>query len=458
MINERRSKIVAKIADNRSEVPFLKSVVEAGADVMWLNTAHQDEPGTLGVIERIREVSHDLPILVDTKGPEVRTKNVETPLEVKPGDKVVLTGDLSVAGPNVVHVTYPNFHREVPAGESIFYDDASMELVVESADESGLTCVAKSGATIKNKKSLNIPNVHIELPALTEKDRGFVHFCAKHNVDYIIHSFMRSKADIDEIRDILKEYPDYRGGIIAKIENREGFDNLREILEHCDGLMVARGDLGAEVPLEEMTYMQKKMVEACLEMGKYCIVATQALDSMIKNPRPTRAEVTDVANAVLDGTCAVSMSGETAYGDYPVEATTTMGRIMRYTEQVRDELVHFTAKPTVASPAYARAAEIVAAADESEAPSIVMLDADRELAQAVSAYRPHAVVIAVTDKPEVVRELGLAYAVRPVRASAAEAGATVARILADKPHLAHGKVVIVAADGSFKVTGAEEIR
>jgi pyruvate kinase len=217
-MNFRKTKIVAKIADNKSEIDFLKTLKNAGADVWWINTAHQEEAESLEVIKRMREVSTDMPILLDTKGPEVRTKNVENPINVKTGDFITFTGDLSVTGENIVNVTYPNFANEVPVGEVVLYDDASVGLEVVEKTDKGIKCIVKNDGVIKNKKSLNIPNVHIELPALTEKDQRFVHFCAKNGVDYVIHSFVRNKADIFEIKDILKNYQEYKGKIIAKIE------------------------------------------------------------------------------------------------------------------------------------------------------------------------------------------------------------------------------------------------
>lgn len=414
---DRKSKIVAKIADNKSDVAFLKNLFEAGADIAWLNTAHQDEPATLEVIERIRSVSTRIPIMIDTKGPEVRTKNVEKPIEVKAGDKLIFTGDLTYIGQNVVQVTYSNFHNEIPVGTSIFYDDASIETVVQEKTAKGLVCVVKSSGLIKNKKSLNIPGIHIKLPALTDKDKGFIHFCAKNNVDYIAHSFVRNKKDLMEIKDILKKYPNYTGKIISKIENREGFDNLNEILANSEGIMVARGDLGAEVPLPELPYMQKKMVEGALKTGKYCIVATQVLDSMIKNPRPTRAEVTDCANAILDGTGAISMSGETAYGDYPREATMTMASVMKYTEEKRDELVHFTQVPKLSGTVGNKAKSIVAQAAKIKASAVVVMSNNIALSRALAAYRPTCVVLPVGLGEHDARELMLAYAVRPILAS-----------------------------------------
>jgi pyruvate kinase len=443
MINTRKSKIVAKIADNRCEVPFLKSLFEAGADVAWLNTAHQDEAATDMVIANIRKISTTIPILIDTKGPEIRTKGLETPLEIKAGDSIILTGDSTYTGPNVILVSYPNFHNEVPVGKSVLYDDASIEFVVEEKLEKGIRCVVKSNGLIKKKKSLNIPGVHIHLPALSEKDASFIHYCAKNNVDYIIHSFVRNKEDIFEIKNILKQYPNYKGKILSKLENREGFDNVREILEHSDGLMVARGDLGAEVPIEELPYMQKKMVEAALEMGKYCIVATQVLESMIKNPRPTRAEITDASNAILDGSGAISMSGETAYGDYPFEATKTMGKIMAYTELKRDELVHFAATPKVSSGEYTFAKKAVAEADSKKVAAIVVVAKDMEITRALSAYRPNAVVVpACTDEWD-MRELMMAYAARPLMVKALDKAAAVKMA---KESLPKGSLIMVISE------------
>lgn len=412
----RKSKIVAKIADNKSEIPYLQALKEAGADVWWLNTAHQDEPATLDVIKRLRAVSTRMPILLDTKGPEIRTKNVDVPFEVKTGDTIIFTGDLSYKGQNVVQVSYPNFHNEVPVGSQVLYDDASIETKVVEKVKNGIKCVVKGKGLIKNKKSLNIPDVHIALPALTEKDKSFVHFCAKNDIDFIIHSFVRNKEDIFEIKDILKAYPDYKGRILSKIENREGFDNLAEILDNSDGIMVARGDLGAEVPMEELPFLQKKMVTMALEKGKYCIVATQALDSMIKNPRPTRAEVTDVANAILDGSGAVSMSGETAYGDYPVEATDMMARIMKYTELKRDELVHFEAEP-VKGKIFKTAKDLLKKAAKAKADGIIVVSPKAEVTKALAALRPAVPVLPIGLSEGDARNVTMAYAVRPIHSN-----------------------------------------
>jgi len=410
----RKSKIIAKIADNNAAPEYLKSLIEAGVDIMWLNTAHQGEEEAIKVVEDIRAVSDQkMSIMLDTKGPETRTKGIETPFEIKKGSHVLFTGDLSQVGENVIGVDYPNFHKEIPVGELISYDDNSISFIVEEVTENGLKCIVKNDGLIKSKKSLNVPNVHINLPSLTPKDVGFIHFCAKNNIDWIIHSFVRNVQDLNDIKEILKEYPEYKGKIVAKIENREGFDNRDEILDNCDGLMVARGDLMAEVPLEELPYMQKKMVESTLKKGKYCIVATQVLKNMVKNPSPTRAEVLDVGNSVLDGTHGISMSDETAFGDYPLEATNVMHRIMKYTEDKRDELVHFKAEPVSTLPEFAWAKEVVEKA-KSEKVTAIVTKISLEANKALSAYHPTAVVYAGAADIMDFRNMTLGYALVPV--------------------------------------------
>jgi pyruvate kinase len=411
----RKSKIIAKIADNNAAPEYLKSLIDAGIDVMWLNTAHQGEEEAIKVVEDIRTVSDQkMCILLDTKGPETRTKGIENPMEIKKGDYVVFTGDLTkVGGDKIIGVDYPNFHNEIPVGELISYDDNSVSFIVEEIVDGGIKCVVKNDGTIKSKKSLNVPGVHINLPSLTPKDVSFVHFCAKNNIDFIIHSFVRNIQDLNDIKEILKEYPEYKGKIIAKIENREGFDNRDEILDNCDGLMVARGDLMAEVPLEELPYMQKKMVESTLKKGKYCIVATQVLKNMVKNPSPTRAEVLDIGNAVLDGTHGISMSDETAFGDYPLEATNVMHRVMKYTEDKRGELVHFTVEPVLTSTEYVWAKEVVEKARLEKVTAIVT-KISLEANKAISAYHPTVTVYAGVSDIMDFRNMCLGYALTPI--------------------------------------------
>jgi pyruvate kinase len=448
-INFRKTKILGKIADNKSEVPFLKTVFDAGLDIAWLNTAHQGEDDALALLGRIKEVSPHVAVMVDTKGPEVRTKNVEESFEVKRGETAYVSGNLehrTEGGYHMFHVDYPNFHNEVPVGTVILYDDATVGFVVEEKVGDALRCTVQNDGKIKNKKSINTPGVHIELPALTEKDKSFIRFCGRNNVEYIIHSFVRGKEDLLAIKAITDEFPGYAPRVMSKIENREGFDNLSEILDYSDGAMVARGDLGAEVPFEEMPFMQKKMIEMCVKRGKSCVVATQVLDSMIKNPRPTRAEVLDVANAVLEGSGAVSMSGETAYGDYPVEATTLMSNVMMYTENKKDELTHHAFLPEASSPEYILAKEIADAAKAAGAKAIFAAVSNSALYYALSGWRPSCIVVAATSAEIDAKQLMLYYAIRPVHIDNPTISALRAGIDADGFE-AGDKIVVVSEEG-----------
>ncbi len=413
-MNERKTKIVARIADNNCEVEYLTKLFNAGVDVMWLNTAHQTEETSMQVINNIRQVSDKISILIDTKGPEVRTKNVETPLEVKKGDIITFTGDLEFSGENVVHVDYPNFHNEIPVGELITYDDTSISTIVVEKFDRGIKCEIQNPGTFKNKKSINVPNVYLKLPSLTPKDVGYIHFAAKNNVDFVIHSFVRNVQDLNDIKAIFAEHPEYKGKILSKIENREGFDNIESILENSDGIMVARGDLMAEVPMEELPYMQKKMVAAAVRKSKYCIVATQVLKSMVTNSSPTRAEVCDIGNAVLDGTTAISMSDETAYGSYPVEATTVLNRVTRYTEKMRDELHHFAVLPESTDDAHTFAKEVVATAKTAGAKAIVTAFTNVAWNKALGSFHPVCPVVAGTSSLEDFRDMMMGFALRPV--------------------------------------------
>jgi pyruvate kinase len=456
-INFRKTKILGKIADNKADEPFLKSVFDAGLDIAWLNTAHQGEEEAIVLIERIRTLAPHVAIMIDTKGPEVRTKNIAAPFEAKKGEAVYLSGNLEYKkeGANVIYLDYSNFHNEVPAGTVALYDDATVGIIVQEKEGDALKCVFQNNGIIKNKKSINTPGVHIELPALTEKDKSFIRFCGKHNIEYIIHSFVRSKQDLLDIKAITDEYPAYKPKVVSKIENREGFDNLPEILNYSDGMMVARGDLGAEVPFEEMPFMQKKMVEMAFKAGKSSVVATQVLDSMIKNPRPTRAEVLDVANAILEGSGAVSMSGETAYGEYPVEATTLMSNVMKYTESKMDELTHYGFSPEVNTPAFAKAKEIVAHAKAEGAKAIFAAVANDELYYALSAWRPSAVVVAAVNTEISTRQLVLYYAIRPVFIETPSIAALLSKI--DTSDFApEDKITVVTEDG-FKTVAFKDV-
>ena len=323
----KHTKIVATVSDLRCEVEFIKSLYDEGMNVVRMNTAHMDFDGISKVVNNTRAVSDQLAVLLDTKGPEIRTTKCDDKIVVEGGQKVKVTGNPEkMSSAECIYVSYLDMVKDVSVGNPILFDDGEIELLVESKDDDYLYCVATNNGEIGSRKSVNVPNDSINLPALTEKDRNNIIHSMSVGIDFIAHSFVRSAKDIKEIQDILDAHnSDVK--IIAKIENQEGVDNIQEILEVVHGVMVARGDLGIEIPQEKIPGIQRHLIRECVKAKKPVIVATQMLHSMIKNPRPTRAEVADIANAIYYRTDAVMLSGETAYGDYPVEAVKTMASV-----------------------------------------------------------------------------------------------------------------------------------
>ena len=325
----KQTKIVCTIAHNRCEPDFIKSLFDAGMNVARLNTAHIEIEDAAEIVKNLRSVSDRIGILIDTKGPEVRIRDLETPLEVTTGEILSVSADQQPE--RGFCVNYDAFVKEVPVGSDLLIDDGEIHLTVEDKQDDLLLCKVTNSGEIKNRKSVNVPGVNMRMPSLTEKDARFVEWACENDIEFIAHSFVRNRDDVMAIQSIL----DRRKSpikIIAKIENREGIDNLEAILDAAHGIMVARGDLGIEVPAEEVPNIQKMMIRTAIRKVKPVITATQMLHSMIDNPRPTRAEVSDVANAIYDGTDALMLSGETAYGTYAVEAVQTMTNIAQKVE------------------------------------------------------------------------------------------------------------------------------
>ena len=333
----KQTKIVASISDRRCDVDFIKQLFEAGMNVVRMNTAHASREGFEALIANVRAVSNRIAILMDTKGPEVRTTANAEPIPYKTGDKVKIVGnpDLETTR-ECIAVSYPNFVSDLNIGGMILIDDGDLELEVIDKTNDYLLCEVKNDATLGSRKSVNVPGVRINLPSLTEKDRNNILYAIEKDIDFIAHSFVRNRQDVLDIREILDAHnSDIK--IIAKIENQEGVDNIDEILEVADGVMVARGDLGIEVPQERIPGIQRVLIRKCILAKKPVIVATQMLHTMINNPRPTRAEVTDIANAIYYRTDALMLSGETAYGKYPVEAVRTMTKIAAQAEKDKSD-------------------------------------------------------------------------------------------------------------------------
>lgn len=406
----RKTKIVATISNKNCSVPFLKDLFAAGMNVVRLNTAHMNHEDALDVINNTRAVSESIGILLDTKGPEIRTCLSDEPLSVKFGDIVRIKG-----GPdekshdNIICVSHADFVADVPVGSSILIDDGLLALAVEDKNEEYLICTAENDGIINQRKSINIPSVHVTLPALSEKDKGFIAFAADNDLDFIAHSFVRNKKDLMAVQSILDEK---KSGIkiIAKIENSEGVENLSEILDHCYGIMIARGDLAVEIPTEQIPLIQKRIITQCIENRKPVIVATQMLHSMIESPRPTRAEVSDVANACLDHTDALMLSGETANGKYPELAVRIMAKIAIEVEADNTGNIDVPYSSENKINAYlAKAA--VKAAIRLQTKAIVADSLTGKSILALAAYRgPNVIYAQVYDK-RVARQLSLSYGV-----------------------------------------------
>lgn len=408
----KRTKIVATISDKRCDVGFLRDLHEAGMNVVRLNTAHQTLDEAMKVVRNVREVSENIALLIDTKGPEVRTTGIEVPIRVEKGDVVHMSGNLQLKGERMIHVSYDNFVRDVAIGAKVLIDDGDVELVVSGKQEDVLELVASNPGEIKNRKSINVPGANMNLESLSDKDRTFIEFAIDNNLDFIAHSFVRNKQDVKVIQDILDER-NSNIKIIAKIENQEGVDNIDEILDHVYGVMVARGDLAIEIDAEKIPRIQRMIVGKCIESKKPVIIATQMLHTMIDHPRPTRAEVSDIANAVFMGTDAIMLSGETAYGDYPLEAVRVMTRVADANESTTPpdsnrNLIRINNEITAA---LARVA--VRMTTMLPIKAIVVDTISGRTARYLSAFRGGLSVYARCYDKRVMRELSLSYGVQP---------------------------------------------
>ena len=408
----KRTKIVATISDKRCEIGFLRELYEAGMNVVRLNTAHQTLDEAMKVVRNVRAVSDQIALLIDTKGPEVRTCDIVVPVRVGKGEIIFMTGDRTLVAEKLIHVSYEHFVRDVQIGDKILVDDGDVELIVRDKKENCLELEASNPGEIKDKKSINVPGVNMHLESLSDKDRKFIQFAMDNKLDFIAHSFVRNKQDVMEIQQILDEQHS-NIKIIAKIENQEGVNHIDEILDHVYGVMVARGDLAIEIDAEKIPLIQRYIVNKCIESKKPVIIATQMLHPMIDHPRPTRAEVSDIANAVFSGTDAIMLSGETAYGDYPLEAVKVMSRVAEANESIlppdaNRNLVRINNEITAA---LARVA--VRMTTMLPIKAIVVDTNSGRTARYLSAFRGGLPVYARCYDEHVMRELALSFGVRP---------------------------------------------
>ncbi len=416
----RKTKIICTIGPASESEEMLKELMLAGMDVARFNFSHgtheEHKKKTMRAISVSEKLGLPVGMLMDTKGPEIRLKDFEGGKAVlEEGQKFVLTTEEILGTQERASITYKNLVKDVAAGATILIDDGLIELRVEEVTDTEICCVVINGGAVSNHKGVNVPGAVLSMPYISETDRSDILFGIEMGYDYLAASFARTKEDILEIREILNAHNSPMK-IIAKIENMQGINNLEEILEVSDGIMVARGDMGVEVPLEDVPVLQKKMIKKAADAGKIVITATQMLESMIKHPRPTRAESTDVANAIYDGTTAIMLSGESAAGLYPVEAVKTMARIaeraeadIHYGERMkkRADIQNFDITTAISHATCTTAVDLKAAA-------IVTVTMSGFTARMISRYKPTCPIVACSVNPRVCRQMNLEWGVAPL--------------------------------------------
>lgn len=411
----KQTKIVCSISDRRCSTEFLRKLFFAGMNVVRMNTAHATQEGMVQIINNVRAVSPHIGILIDTKGPEVRTTSVAEEIPYKTGEMVKIFGRPNMdTTHDIVNVSYTDITKDVHEGDDVLFDDGALDMKVISNEGPMLIARVMNDGKLGAHKSVNVPGEHIDLPALTEKDKRNILFAIDQNLDFIAHSFVRNANDVKAVQDILDEHhSDIK--IISKIENQEGVDNIDEIIDASYGIMIARGDLGIEVPVEKIPGIQSMIIRKCVEKKKPVIVATQMLHTMIENPRPTRAEVTDIATAIFAGTDAIMLSGETTSGKYPLEAVQTMSKIAEQAENDRRKVNDLNFPLT--SDCTLREFLAHAAIESTRRLGVAGIITDSETGQTardIAAFRGPTPVLAICYKEKTQRWLNLSYGVIPI--------------------------------------------
>ena len=423
----RKTKIVCTMGPATNSTETLRELMLAGMDVARFNFSHGDHESHFQMLNMVRGAAGDLKLhigtLLDTKGPEIRTKSfLNTKAELRVGEQFTLTTREIIGDEKQVSITFPDLPGDVNAGSKIMLDDGLIELVVLSKTATDIVCNVVNGGIISDHKSVNVPGISLTVPYVSEKDKSDIEFASKHKFDFIAASFTRTADDILAIKSILEKAHSKSIRIIAKIENSQGVANIDDIIRVSDGIMVARGDLGVEVPFEELPMLQKSLIKKAFNAGKIVITATQMLESMIVHPRPTRAETSDVANAIYDGTSAIMLSGETAAGAYPVEAVRTMDRIALRTEadidyRKRFKMIDLSNIPDVTN-AISHAA--CTTAYEVGASAIIAVTQTGTTARMISKFRPSMPIIGCSPVETVLRQMNMSWGVTPVHVEKAD--------------------------------------
>lgn len=459
----RKTKIICTMGPACEAEDKLRELMLSGMNVARFNFSHGTHEEHKIKFERVNKISNELGLqvatLLDTKGPEIRLRDIEGgKTELTAGQKFTLTTEEMIGNSERASITYKNLKDDICPGTTILIDDGLIEMVVDAIEENDIICTVVNGGPISNHKGVNVPGAVLSMPYISDVDRSDIMFGCDMGFDFLAASFVRCKEDILEVRKILKEQQSAMK-IIAKIENMQGIRNLEEILSVSDGIMVARGDMGVEIPMEEVPVIQKKMIKLAEKMGKHVITATQMLESMMKNPRPTRAEATDIANAIYDGTTAIMLSGESAAGRYPVEAVKTMAKIAERTEadidydgRMRNR--SFSGNPDVTT-AISHATCMTAM--DLKAAAIITVTISGFTAGMIARYKPGCPVIACSVSPRVCRQLGLMWGVTPLwiaRENSTDDLFEVAVSAAEKAgYIKKGDVVVLTAGVPLGVSG-----
>lgn len=468
MLNDiKRTKIVCTLGPASQSEEVLRELILNGLNVCRFNFSHgshEEHKGRIDMVKKVREeLNKPIAILLDTKGPEIRTGNFADPeVLLEEGSEFTITMDEVVGTKEICTVSYKGLADDVKEGDSILIDDGLVGLRVKSVENGNIKCIVENSGIVKNHKGVNVPGVKINLPAITPKDVSDIEFGIREGIDMIAASFVRKASDVLAIREILEKNNAGDVLILSKIENQEGVENIDEILQVSDGIMVARGDLGVEIPTEEIPIVQKMIIKKCNELAKPVITATQMLDSMIRNPRPTRAEVTDVANAIYDGTDAIMLSGETAAGKYPVEAVKVMASIAKRIEQTLDYdrmLKEKGSKNVTVTDAISHATCTTAV--DLNASAIITSTSSGYTAKMVSKFRPQAPIIAATSNEAVMRRLALTWGVCPIKSALAgntdEVIEKSIEASIESGYVKNGELVVITAGVPVGVSGTTNL-
>ncbi|MBM4291268.1 MAG: pyruvate kinase [Deltaproteobacteria bacterium] len=407
----RKTKIIATIGPSTRSLEALEELIAAGCNVIRINMSHSSQEEADAVIQDIRTISDEVAILIDTKGPEIRTTVVSSPVTLKEGAEVLVRAEQAETTAEVIHVTYRDLPQVLEVGTKVLINDGQISLNVEAREEGQLRCRVLRGGVITSKKGVNIPGVKLPMPFVSAQDESDIRFAARHNADFLAASFVGDAKDVAQIREIFRQ-EGAKTVIISKVESQYAVDNLDDIIRASDGLMVARGDLGVEIPLERVPVVQKRMIDACRARGRTIIVATEMLESMIQNSRPTRAETSDVANAIFEGADAVMLSGETSVGRFPFDAVRMMGRIA----EIAEEEVARRAQVPPTGEVGGEITELICksawfAAQELHLAAIVIPTSTGRTARRMSRFRPKAPILATTPDMDTARRLALSYGV-----------------------------------------------